>query len=121
MKNTFNKPRKKVNGLFPYVIELEKTIYLFEITKNTSLKRIMDIEQKFLDDDKIIFASKDKTIFDKVVSVDAANLYDVGNRKRRKVFYYNNGVFYNTEIIVLKTPDNRECKRLRITNKQVLL
>jgi hypothetical protein len=74
MKNTFNLPRKKVNGVYPYVCQIDgKTKYLFELTKNTSFRQILHWCDCF-EHHELIFATKDLGSTYRQV-IDASNVY----------------------------------------------
>ena len=102
MKRTFNTKRTKVRGMFPYIVrytdDLNKDIYLFEVTRKTSLRQILKIEYDF-EDEEIIFATIDPNFSEYMSTIDAANLYKVGDRGLRMFYFYENGLFYDTEMI----------------------
>jgi len=105
MKNTIGILRKKVKGMFPYIVVLEdgKTKYLFEVTRKTSLSNIMKIERKF-SDDELVFATIDMDFSEQWSTIDAANLYEVNERKMRPFFfykfYYNQNRFLKTKLVM---------------------
>ncbi len=123
MKDTFKTLRKKVNGLHPYIVTTKdnKKLYLFEVTRKTSYREIIKIEDAFLDDSTLIFASIDKSVFDRGPATDAANLYKVGNRKRRPLYYYNNERFYKSKVVEKNHVSGRSWSVLEITDEEIEL
>ena len=117
MKNTFNTKRKKVNGMFPYLVKNEKGIecFLFEITLNTRLRDIVNIEDVFIDDSRLIFATIDKNVFNNIMAVTSANIFEVWCRKKRPLYFYNKSKFFKTTEITNKNIDFTGCTRLKIT------
>ncbi|WP_396153673.1 hypothetical protein [Flavobacterium sp.] len=113
MKNTFNTLRKKERGKFPYIVIDENGVqkYLFEVTKKTSLSEIIDIEQLF-NDDELIFASTDLDFSNHTSTIDACNIYEVGDRKLRPFYFYSNGFFSPTVVKELTDPRGGKYKRL---------
>lgn len=99
MKNTFSLPRKNVNGFFPYIITTEDNteLYLFEVTKNSSYKWILKIEEAFKNDDQLIFATINKKLVDSSIAIDAMNAFKIARRKIRKFYFYSDGEFYKIE------------------------
>lgn len=97
MKNTFKTQRIKVRGFFPYVVRMPDRTekYLFEVSGKTTLRDIIKIEERF-EDHQIIFATVDPNFSKQTSTIDAANLYGCGNRKRRHLYYYKDGKFYIT-------------------------
>ena len=102
MKNTFKCLRKKVNGMFPYIVSvpgIDGYVYLFEMGKRMSLKRVWEIEKAFPDDERLIFATTDENMLKwGMQRYDCGNLEKFASKEReeRKIYYYKDDKFYKT-------------------------
>jgi len=119
MKRTFPTIRKKVRNKFPYLLKDRSgnIHYLFEVDKNTSLSKIIQIEKSF-NDDELVFATTIENFSNSIISVDASNAYEVGERKTRPFLYFVNGQFFETEIKTLTDPLGKEYKRVFPTGRK---
>ena len=122
MKNTFKTMRARVNDLYPYWVEMPdgSLKYLFEVTRKTTLKDIIHIEDKF-DDDQIIFATIDPKFSKQQSTIDSANLHECGERKRRPFYFYKNGKFYITVKIKKHNGHYRDSVTLATTDTEIFI
>lgn len=97
MKRTFNTKRTKVRGMFPYIVRytdnLNKDIYMFEVTRKTSFRQILKMDKTFADEE-IIFATTDPLFAYYGSTRDAANLYELEGQRQRKFYFIENHIFY---------------------------
>jgi len=86
--------------------------FLFEVSKRTSLARILKIERAF-EDAELLFVTADPDFESHVHSIDAANAYECGERATRPLLYYDNGNFYETDIVQLENKLKGKYKRVK--------
>lgn len=95
MKNTFNTIRRKVNGMWPYLVQINgQTYYLFEANRRTSLRILIRIQKAFANSN-LIFATIDPAFPNYIFMIDAAQTYIPG--KKYSIYFYDGSVFYEIE------------------------
>ncbi len=121
MKNTFKTLRKKEKGLYPYIVKrnFQTKAYLFEITKHTSYKTILKIQDAFLNE-TLLFATTDKSIFDTAKTIDVHNIYNLEGRRHFPFYWYKEGKYYDT-IKTKVTTDGHTVDRLKVTDNTVII
>lgn len=97
MKNTFNLERKKVNGKFPYILQYHngEIKYLFEFDSRTFIKEVIAIQKTF-EEHQVVFATTDLAYPYFTSSMDAANPYLINDSAPRVIYFFKDGVFYES-------------------------
>ena len=85
----------------PFLVTIEgEQKYLFQASKYLTLKKVLDIEAKFLDNE-LAFFTTDPNYAHKIWAKDAANVYEVGDRGIRPLYFKDDNQFW----------ESKRCKR----------
>jgi len=114
MRHVFPTIRSNVRGFNPYLVRDEngKILYLFEVTRRSSIREVLGIEREF-SDGEFAFATLDESVLEYQQGCDAANYYELGGRASRPLYVYKDHAFYETEVFM----NGHGEKRLRLTDR----
>lgn len=114
--------RVSISRFRPYrAIINNKQMFLFSANEKLRLRRVLSIE-KYFNDDELAFFSTDPLFYQHTYAYDAINVYEVGNRKQRPLFFLDeNGVYWKTKIVPHTYKDGRECLKIVLTDEQQIV
>lgn len=99
MKQTFNTKRDYRNSYYPYIIYIDgKVVYIFEVTKKTSLRQILKIRKAFKGY-SLGFAFIDESLVEhRTKMIDCSNYYFADKEDLTPIYFYSNEQYYKVKI-----------------------